>query len=187
MMIVEGKGQIVAASGYSSYLYTREAGDWRDKDIFKFDDANASTMTITNKSGKFSFTKGDKWAGTFDGHPIPSFDDAKVADAVRSLKSLMAEGFADATKTPAETGLDAPQAVISVGLKDGAGTYTLKVGAVSTGTSHYAVKDGDATVVTVNSVVSGWALADVTKFGKPTDAGAAPAKPDAKVSQAGKH
>lgn len=185
MMMVFGKEQIIAASGFSSYLYTREVGDWRDKEIFKFDDANASAVTITNKSGKFSFTKGDKWAGTFDGHPIPNFDDSKVADAVRSMKALSAEGFAEPTKTPAETGIDAPLGVITVSLKDGAGTYTLKVGAVSTGTSHYAVKDGDTTVITVNPAVSGWALADVTKFEKPTDAGAA--KPDTKVSSAGKH
>ena len=87
MMIVEGKPQVVAASGYSSYLYTREVADWRDKEIFKFDDTNATSVTITNKSGKFSFTKGDKWAGTFDGHPIPNFDDSKVADAIRAMKA----------------------------------------------------------------------------------------------------
>jgi hypothetical protein len=185
MMIVEGKPQVVAASGYSSYLYTREVADWRDKEIFKFDDTNATSVTITNKSGKFSFTKGDKWAGTVDGHPIPSFDDTKVADAVRAMKTLNADGFAETSKTPAETGMDAPAGVISVALKDGAGTYTLKVGAVSTGTSHYAVKDGDATVVTVNPTISGWALADATKFEKATDAGAAK-PPDAKVSQAAK-
>jgi hypothetical protein len=185
MMIVEGKPAIVAATGYSSYLYAREQADWRDKEIFKFDDTNATSVSITNKSGKFSFTKGDKWAGTVDGHPIPNFDDAKVADAIRSLKALTADGFADATKTPAETGVDAPAGVMTVALKDGAGTYTLKVGAVSTGTSHYAVKDGDATVYTVNSTVSGWALADASKFAKATDAGAA--KPDAtKISQAPK-
>lgn len=186
MMTVAGKPAIVAVSGYSSYLYSREAGDWRDKEIFKFDDSNAASVTITNKNGKFSFTKGDKWAGTLDGKPIPNFDDSKVTDALRSIKALNADGFADATKTPAETGLDNPQGVFSVSLKDGAGTYTIKVGNVSTGSSHYAVKDGDSTVVTVNGTVSGWATAEESKFEKATDAGA-PAKPaDTKVSQAGK-
>jgi hypothetical protein len=184
MMMLSGKPQIVAVSGFSSYLYTREANDWRDKEIFKFDDANASALTITNKNGKFSFTKGDKWGGTVDGHPIPGFDDTKVGDAVRSMKWLTADGFADASKTPADTGLDSPLGVISVSLKDNAGTYTLKVGAVSTGTSHYATKDGgDGTVYTVGANVSGWALAEASKFAKPADAGASPAK----LSQAGKH
>ncbi len=136
-------------------MYSREAERLaRDKEIFKFDDAGATTATITNKTGKFSFTKGDKWAGTFEGKPIANFDDAKVADALRSLKALSADGFAEATKTSADTGLESPEGVISVTLKDGAGVYTLKVGAVSTGTSHYAVKDGDPTVVTVNGTAS---------------------------------
>ena len=183
MLMLEGKPQIIAASGFSSYLYTRATvADWRDKEIFKFDDANATSLLITNKNGKFSFTKGDKWAGTVDGHAIPLFDDTKVGDALRSMKWLSAEGFADPAKTPADTGLDSPAGVITVALKDGAGTYTLKVGAVSTGTSHFAEKDGDTTIVTVSPTVSGWALADPTKFAKATDAGAP--KTDAKVSQA---
>jgi hypothetical protein len=183
MMMVAGRPEIVAVSGYSSYLYGRDVADWRDKEIFKFDDTNASSVTITNKNGKFSFTKGDKWAGTLDGHPIPSYDDSKVADAIRSLKALLADGFADTTKSSVDTGIDSPEGVISVALKDGAGVYTLKVGSVSSGTSHFAVKDGDATIFTVNQTVAGWALADATKFEKPADAGAGAAKPDAKVSQ----
>ena len=177
IMMVTGKPQAIAVSGYSGYLYTREAGDWRDKDVFKFDDATASTLTITNKSGKFSFTKGDKWAGTLDGHPIPNFDDSKVTEAVRSLQALTAEGFADPGKGPGDTGLVTPDGTISVSLKDNAGTYTLHVGATSTGASHFAVKDGDATIITVTPAVSGWALADATKFQKAADAGAP--KPDA--------
>jgi hypothetical protein len=187
MLIVAGKPAIVAVSGYSNYLYAREAGDWRDKEIFKFDDTNATAVTITNKNGKFSFTKGDKWAGTLDGKPIPSFDDPKVGDAVRALKWLNAEGFADAGKSTAEAGLAPPEATISVSLKDGAGTYTLLVGGVSTGTSHFAEKEGDPTIVTVGANASGWALADQTKFAKAADAGAPAAKPDAtKLSQAAK-
>jgi hypothetical protein len=190
MLIVAGKPAIVAVSGYSNYLYAREAGDWRDKEIFKFDDTNATAVTIANKNGKFSFTKGDKWAGTLDGKPIPGFDDSKVPEAIRSLKALNADSFADASKGLADTGIDAPQGVISVALKDGAGTYTLKVGAVSTGTSHYAEKDGDTTVVVVNPTVSGWALADGAKFAKAApaaDAGAPKPAPSAATAKLGKH
>jgi hypothetical protein len=177
MMMLAGKPQVIGASGFSSYLYTRTADDWRDKEIFKFDDSVAASLTITNKNGKFSFTKGDKWAGTQDGKPIPGFDDSKVADAVRAFKWLSADGFADPAKSAADTGLDAPAGVITIALKDGAGTYTLNVGAVSTGTSHYATKaGGDGTVYTVGPNASGWALADASKFAKPADAGAPPAK-----------
>jgi len=173
MMLVDGHPELIGASGYSSYLYSREVTDWRDREIFKFDDANASTITIVNKTGKFSFTKGDKWAGTLNGQPIPNYDDAKVADALRAFKNLIAEGFADG-KSTADTGLDKPTATVTVSLKDNAGTYTLKVGDVSTGTSHYAMKDGDTVLVTVNPNVANWATADATKFAKApaSDAGA---------------
>ena len=60
------------------------------------------------------------------------------------------------------------------------------MGSVSTGTSHFAEKDGGATVVTVGANVSNWALADETKFAKAADAGAPPAKPDGKLSQTSK-
>jgi hypothetical protein len=69
---------VYAAKGYSSYLYTKEAKEFRDKELFKFDDANASRVTITNTHGTFSFTKGDKWAGTHDKKPIPRFRSAPV-------------------------------------------------------------------------------------------------------------
>jgi hypothetical protein len=172
MMMVGDNPAVLAASGYASYLYTRDAADWRDHDLFKFDDTNATSLVIENKTCKFSFTKGDKWAGTLDGKPIANFDDSKVADAVRAFKALSAEGFADATKSLADTGLEKPEGVVTVALKDNAGTYTLRVGSVSTGSSHFAAKAGDATIVTVNPSVSSWALADASKFQKPTDAGA---------------
>ena len=187
MVMVAGKPQLVAASGYSSYLYSRDVSDWRNKEIFKFDDANATSVTINNSNGKFSFTKGDKWAGTVDGHPIPNFDDSKVTDALRAMKFLVAENFADQGKTESDVGLDKPLGTISVALKDGAGTYNLKVGAISSGTSHFAEKDGDPTIYTVGSGATNWVLADPTKFAKTSaDAGAPKAMDMAKLSQTGK-
>src|SRR5262249_15117915 len=75
MTMVEGKPAIYSTSGFSSYLYNRSASEWRDKEIFKFDDANIVNATIENKNGKFSFTKSDKWAGTFKDKPIERFDE----------------------------------------------------------------------------------------------------------------
>ena len=77
-----------AAKGYSSYLYTKEPKDFRDKDIFKFDDGSASQVTIVNSHGSFSFTKGgDKWAATLDKKPLDRFDDGKLKDMVRAYKA----------------------------------------------------------------------------------------------------
>ena len=176
MMMVGGKPSIYAASGYSSFLYAREVKGWRDTEIFKFDDANAASMSIEDTHGTLSFTKGDKWAGTFKGQPIDRFDESKVGDAIRALKALTADDFGDG-KTAAETGLDKPEGTVTVNLKDNAGKYVLHVGKVSTGTSHYAEKDGDPTIFTISSSASDWVTADVSKFQKTVDAGAPKAAP----------
>lgn len=176
---IDGKPGVFAVSGYSSYLYTREVKGWRDTEIFKFDDANANAVSITNKNGTFSFTKGEKWSGTYKGAPIDRFDDAKVADFLRIYKGLAAEDFGDG-KSPADTGLDKPEATVTVTLKDNAGKYTVNVGKVSSGTSHFAQKDGSPTVVVLSAGASDWALADVSKFQKALPAADAGAKPPVK-------
>ncbi len=174
MAMVEGKPAIYAVSGYSSYLYARETKGWRDTEIFKFDDANANQLTIEGKHGTLSFTKGDKWGGSFKDKPIADFDEEKVKDAVRAFKALNAEDFGDG-KSPADTGLGEPEAKVSISLKDNAGKYVLKIGKTSTGTSRYAQKEGDETVFVIPQYTADWALADVVKFQKPKDAGASDA------------
>lgn len=172
MAMVDGKPGIYAVTGYSSYLYTRETKGWRDGEIFKFDDANATQMTIEGKNGTLSFTKGDdKWAGTHKGQAIARFDENKVKDALRAFKSLNAEDFGDG-KTAADTGLDAPEATVTIQLKDGAGKYVLKVGKTSSGTSRYAQKEGNDTVYVIPQYTADWALGEVAKFQKSADAGA---------------
>jgi hypothetical protein len=172
MMMVDGKPGIYAASGYSSFLYTRDLKGWRDTEVFKFDDANASQLTIENSHGVLSFTKGDKWAGTFKGQPIDRYDDAKVTDALRTFKNLNAEDFADG-KSPGDTGLDQPEATLTITLKDNAGKYVVRVGKVSTGTSRFAQKDGSDMIYILPGFASDWAVADVARFEKAPDAGAA--------------
>lgn len=181
MAMVEGKPAIYGVSGYSSYLYAREVKGWRDTEIFKFDDANATQMTIEGKNGTLSFTKGDKWGGSFKDKPIADLDEEKVKDALRAFKALNAEDFGDG-KSAADTGLDSPEAKVTISLKDNAGKYVLKVGKTSTGTSRYAQKEGDETIFVIPQFTADWALADQVKFQKPKDAGAgdAGAKKDEK-------
>jgi hypothetical protein len=171
MAMVEGKPGVFVVGGYASYLYTREARGWRDTEIFKFDDANANQFSIENKNGTLSFTKGDQWVGTAKGAPIADLDEDKVKNALRTFKSLNAEDFGDG-KTLAETGLDNPEGKITINLKDGAGKYSLKVGKVATGTSHYAQKEGDTAVFVIGSHAADFVLADASKFKKTKDAGA---------------
>jgi hypothetical protein len=177
MTRVADKDGVWVSNGYSSYLYTRELKDWRDRDILKFEDANVVSVMLENKNGKFSFSKnGDNWSATLKGKSIDRFDSEKIKDLLRAYKALSAEDFAD-DKSPADTGLDKPEATVQFTLKDNAGSPKVLVGKVSTGTSHYARRDGTPTIFTLSSWTSDWAAAEVSKFQKAGDAGA-PKPPD---------
>ncbi|WP_394844393.1 DUF4340 domain-containing protein [Pendulispora brunnea] len=196
MAIAAGNPGIYSVSGYSGYLYGREVKAWRDTEIFKFDDANVTSLVIEKSNeiaaaapagdagapkkagGTFSFTKGAKWAGTWNGQAIARFDEEKVKDALRIFKALNADDFGDG-KGVDVTGLDKPQATVTIGLKDNAGKFVLKVGKTSSGSERYATKDGSETVYVLPSAVSDWVTADVTKFQQAADGGApkAPAMP----------
>lgn len=172
MVMVDGKPGIYAVSGYSSYLYTREPKGFRDTEIFKFDDATANQVTIENKNGVLSFTKdGDNWAGTLKGKPIERFDQDKVKEMLKSYKALNADDFGDG-KSPSELGLTEPEAKVTIQLKDNAGKYALKVGKVSTGSNHWAMKDGSDQIYSIMGYQSDWALAEPSKFQKALDGGA---------------
>lgn len=174
VVMVEGKPGVYIASGYSSYLYTREVKNWRENEVLKFDDANATSLTIDKKGAILAFTKGDKdWSGTYKGQPIADLEQDKVKDALRALKTLTADDFGDG-KSAADTGLDAPESTVTVTLKGdgGADKLVLKVGKTSSGQSHYAQKEGDPTIYVISSYASDWATAEPTKFEKAKDAGA---------------
>jgi len=161
-----------AAKGYSSYLYTKEPKDFRDKEIFKFDDANASQVTIANSHGTLSFTKaGDKWAGTIDKKPIDRFSEDKVKDMLRAYKSLNADDFGDG-KSLDDTGLSKPEASVTITLKDGAGSYELLVGKTGSGTNRFAKTSSGDAIYQITNFAAEWVTSDTSKYQAATDAGA---------------
>lgn len=171
-MVADKPDAVWAVKGYSSYLYTKEPKDFRDKEMFKFDDANASQVTIANSHGTLSFTKaGDKWAGTFDKKPIERFSEDKVKDMLRAYKSLNADDFGDG-KSLDDTGLSKPEASVTITLKDGAGTYELLVGKTATGTNRWAKKSNDDQIYQITNYASEWVTSDASKYATPADAGA---------------
>jgi len=173
--------QVWAAKGYSSYLYTKEAKDYRDKEILKFDDGTASQVTIVNPHGTLSFTKGEKWVGTLDKTPIAGFSEDKVKDMLRAYKALNADDFGDG-KSLADTGLDKPEATVSIVLKDGAGKYDVLVGKSATGANHWAKRGDSDAIFQIASGAYEWATGDGSKFAAAADAGA-PSDGGMKVSQ----
>lgn len=185
VVLTDKPDHVWAVKGYSSYLYTKDAKDFRFKEILKFDDTNASQVTINNAHGTLSFTKGDSWVGTMDKKPIGRFDPEKVKDLLRAYKTLNAEDFGDG-KTVAETGLDKPEATVSIQLKDDAGKYEVLVGNVSTGTNHWAKRADDDTIYQITNYVAEWALSDKSKYESPADAGASANAGDAGSKRAKK-
>jgi hypothetical protein len=173
--------KVWAAKGYSAYLYTKEAKDYRDKELLKFDDGNAAQVTIVNSHGTLSFTKGDKWVGTLDKNPIPSFSEDKVKEMLRAYKALNADDFGDG-KSLGDTGLDKPDATVTILLKDGAGKYDLLVGKSATGQNRWAKRGDSDAIFQIASGPVEWATADGAKFASSGDAGA-PSDGGIKVSQ----
>ena len=174
VMVSDKPDAVWAAKGYSSYLYVKEAKDFRKKDLLHFDDGSATQVTIANAHGTLAFTKGegkDTWAGTANGKTIARFDQEKVKDMLRALKGLNAEDFGDG-KSLAETGLDKPEGTITVHFKDDAKPAELLVGGVSTGTNHWAKRADDDAIYQVTSFTSDWANAETPKFQSTPDAGA---------------
>lgn len=159
---------VYIASGYSSYLYTREVKAWRDGEIFKFDDKLAQAVEIKNENGTFAFSKsGDDWSGTFKGQRLSTLDGEKVKDFLRAYKGLNAEDFAD-DKSEADTGLDKPIATVKITLEGDAGSHTLLLGNTieEDSKSRYAKTPDGATTFVVGSWISEWATAEKSKFEK---------------------
>ncbi len=171
-IVTDKPNDVWAVKGYSSYLYAKEPKDFRDKEILKFDDANATGATLTNAHGTFVFAKDatGKWTGTLNGKPIERFDGDKAKDLVRAYKGLAADDFGDG-KSVADTGLDKPAAQVSIRLNDGK-TEDILVGPVSTGTNHWAKRPGDDQIYQITNYASDWVLSDASKFQAPPDAGA---------------
>jgi len=160
-----------AAKGYSSYLYTKEPKDFRNKEIFHFDDANVLQAVITNAHGTFSFSKtGDKWAGTSGKKPIARFDQEKVKDMLRSYKGLNADDFGDG-KSLSETELDKPEAQLELHLNGDSKVYEFSVGRVSSGTNRWAKRTDSDTIYQIANYASEWLTSDVSKYQSPADAG----------------
>lgn len=179
VMRIGARDGVFVADKYSSYLYTREVKNWRERGIVKFEDANAIQVTVENKNGLFSFSKNDdKWAGSVtlrdkDGKlnakpeaKWEKFEPEKVKDLLRAYKSLNAEDFGDDKSDTGFSDAVNEGGVVKIKLKDNAGDLTINVGKTSKGTSRFAQKEGSDTVYTISSWSADWATAAQSKFEK---------------------
>ena len=160
---------VYALKGFSKWLYERDASGWRDKTMFKFEDKDAVKVTIENANGVFTFDKsGDAWSGKYGAKanaqkPLEKFQSSKVDDLLRAYKTLSAMDFGD-HKTPAEVGLDKPQATVTIELRGGSALHVLKLGNVAEGSNRWAMTNASEQIYTISSWSADWATANVAKF-----------------------
>ena len=177
MVRIGGKTGVYGVKGYSSYLYTREAKQWRDMSLLKFDDTKVKSVEFANEHGVFEFTKvADKdkkanWNGKFHKGkagalaPIARLDPSKVEDLIRAYKDLTAVDFA---KGPVDTGLENPTATVTFILEDGA-HKVLKLGKTAEASNRWAAADSSSEAFSISSYAADWVTADVAKYQKPVE------------------
>lgn len=182
MVRIDGREGVFALekNKFQSFMFTRDAKNWRDNQIAKVEEANVVGVEVSNKEGLYSLSKnGETWSATFakrEGDKLAEkpaawdkFDPAKVKDFLRAYKTLTAVDYAD---DKADTGLDKPEehgGIVKLTLKDNAGALTFRVGKTAKAKDRYVLRDGgDGTIYVVSSWAADWAI-DATKFEKKDD------------------
>lgn len=132
MVRLEGKDEVWKAVGFLKYQYDKDAAGWRDKSITTFEEKDAERIEIVSKpggqsGGKIVLSKPPakdggaaetEWSVVESTVKVEPLDKTVASGIVSALYSWKANDFADDAK-PADTGLDAPDLSVTVGLKGG--------------------------------------------------------------------
>jgi hypothetical protein len=128
MIRPEGKDQIWQAVGSLKFQLDKDSAGWRDKSILTFPEADAERIDVVSKGGaKIALVRPPKtdggaadssWKVVESTVKVEPFDKAVATDMIAALNSFKTNDFADGA-APSETGLDAPELTVTVGLKGG--------------------------------------------------------------------
>jgi hypothetical protein len=153
MVRVEGKDEVWQAVGSLKFEFDKDAAAWRDKSITTFTEADAERLEVVSKTGgKIVLTKpaakdggaAPEWTVHESTVKVEPYDKTVAPGIVSALYAWKANDFADDAK-PADTGLDAPDTTVTVGLKGGK-KATVLVGKKK-GEEDYYVKTADSPTV----------------------------------------
>ncbi len=149
MTRVEGKDEVWTMSGLFKYQLDKDTSAWRDKSITSFEEKDAAKLQITSKAdAKIVLTKpaapdagpAPDWQVVESSVKVEPFDKSVAAGVASQLATWKANEFADGAK-PEETGLDAPELTVTVGLRNGK-EHTVLVGKKK-GEEDFYVKTAD--------------------------------------------
>lgn len=127
MVRPEGKDEVWSVSGVFKYQLDKDTNGWRDKTITAFEEKDAEKLTVVAKNAaKLVLTKpaptdagpAPEWQVVESSIKVEPFDKAVAAGVASQLATFKANDFADQAK-PEETGLDAPELTVTVGLRNG--------------------------------------------------------------------
>lgn len=149
MTRVEGKDEVWTTSGLFKYQLDKDTSAWRDKGITSFEEKDAAKLQITSKAGaKIVLTKpaapdagpAPDWQVVESSVKVEPFDKSVAAGVASQLATWKANEFADSAK-PEDTGLDAPELTVTVGLRNGK-EHTVLIGKKK-GEEDFYVKTAD--------------------------------------------
>lgn len=125
----------------------KKPADLRESKVAAFNSWQASKVVLKKGALALTLTKApnDKWY--FDAAQKEEADGAKVDMFIRKIEGLEATEFVDGPKSPAEFGLDKPEAQVTVGTKDTVSTppveksYSVFVGKIDKDKKQAVVKN----------------------------------------------
>lgn len=177
---VANRPEVYEVDASVSSMVTREARDWRNREIVRA--TNDSLRSVTWTAGGVSRTferNGDNWVAAA-GTTVERLDSSRVRALVDTLANLRASDFADDT---AETGFSdqSPRVVLSLSSDAGTSTIALRLGGAHGDGESYVMKENDPVVYVVsrsqaeamNPALA--ALQSPVDGGAPADASTAPA------------
>ena len=144
MVRVEGKDEVWQLVGSHKWHFDREPAAWRDKSITTFASEDAERLEVVSKDqGKIVLTRPARtdagvaaaWKVAESNVKAEPFDPLVANEMLTGLYAFKANDFADGV-SPAESGLDAPNLTVTVGLKGGK-SETVLIGKKKTEDDYY--------------------------------------------------
>ena len=156
MVRLEGKDEVWQMVGSHKWHFDRDLAAWRDKSITTFNSEDAERLEVVSKEqGKIVLTRpprGDggvaaAWKVVESTVKAEPFDPQVANEMLTALYAFKSNDFADGV-SPAESGLDAPNLSVTVGLKGGK-TEAVLIGKKKTEDDYYVKRAADPQVFLV--------------------------------------
>jgi len=144
-----GSDRVFKVQGFFASITGTDYDQWRDHNLCTFTTDQVSKLTLTSAAERIVLEADTAGSWTMLEPEAAVADPDTVAQILRSLGSLRADGFQDSTFTDEELGLAAPAYQVAVELTDGS-KQALDIGSLEFKENYfYARKPGEPQVYTL--------------------------------------